>query len=74
MRKTGKGKVRNFRFRREADEFLTKESARQGRNMTIVVEAALHSLSVLKSHLRDDAVSNFLRTRSEAATPKFSEK
>jgi hypothetical protein len=48
-----KGKLRNFRFREDLDEFLSAESTRTGKDMTLYIEQALAAFKKLKPTQRD---------------------
>ena len=59
-----KGCLRNFKFRRDLDEFLAGESERTGRDMTLILERSLESFKQLKPSARDAELS---KAFSEAA-------
>ncbi len=64
-----KGSLRNFRFRKQLDEFLTKEAGtdkatgkrgRTGKDMTLYLEQALGLLMKLKPSDRDAEMAKAL--------------
>jgi hypothetical protein len=56
-----KGKLRNFRFRSELDEFLSAESNRTGKDMTLYLEQALAAFKKLKPAQRDSELQKALQ-------------
>ena len=54
-----KGKLRNFTFREDLDAFLTEESKRTGKDMTMILEQLLARAKNLKQSVRDVELSKF---------------
>lgn len=52
-RPKSKGGLRNFRFREDLDSFLFEESARTGKDMTVILEQLLANAMRLKPSVRD---------------------
>jgi chromosomal replication initiation ATPase DnaA len=48
-----KAKLRNFKLRKDLDEFLSAESTRTGRDMTFILERLLERSKQMKPSVRD---------------------
>jgi hypothetical protein len=55
-----KGDLRNFKFRKDLDEFLAEESKRTGRDMTFLLEHLLDRAKSMKPSVRDAELSKAL--------------
>ena len=55
-----KGHLRNFKFRKDLDEFLAGESKRTGRDMTFILEHLLFRAKSMKASVRDVEFSKAL--------------